>query len=125
MFLSTSDDDFDDKNNVLQSKRDQIERVKESQEKRKTDFDLSQNTNIKKVRNRLINFTSLERKLKMRKIIDRQIMNRTIRVLKRIIEYENVTNEKKNRLIQKIKKDIVVKRWMLFILVVIFVIIEC
>ncbi len=125
MFLSTSDDDFDDKNNVLQSKRDQIERVKESQEKRKTDFDLSQNTNIKKVRNRLINFTSLERKLKMRKIIDRQIMNRTIRVLKRIIEYENVTNEKKNRLIQKIKKDIVVKRWMLFILVIIFVIIEC
>jgi hypothetical protein len=110
VFLSTSDDDFDDKNNVLQSKRDQIERVKESQEKRKTDFDLSQNTNIKKVRNRLINFTSLERKLKMRKIIDRQIMNRTIRVLKRIIEYENVTNEKKNRLIQKIKKDIVVKR---------------
>ncbi len=110
MFLSTSNDDFDDKNNVLQSKRDQIERVKESQEKRKTDFDLSQNTNIKKVRNRLINFTSLERKLKMRKIIDCQIMNRTIRVLKRIIEYENVTNEKKNRLIQKIKKDIVVKR---------------
>jgi hypothetical protein len=28
-------------------------------------------------------------------------------------------------LIQKIKKDIVVKRWMLFILVIIFVIIEC
>ncbi len=110
MFLSTSDDDLDDKNSVLQSKRDQIERVKESQEKRKTDFDLSQNTNIKKARNRLINFTSFERELKMRKIADRQIIDRAIRVLKRIIEYESATDEKKNRLIQKIKKDIVVKR---------------
>jgi hypothetical protein len=110
VFLSTSDDDLDDKNSVLQSKRDQIERVKESQEKRKTDFDLSQNTNIKKARNRLINFTSFERELKMRKIADRQIIDRAIRVLKRIIEYESATDEKKNRLIQKIKKDIVVKR---------------
>ncbi len=125
MFLSTSDDDLDDKNNVLQSRRDQIERVKESQEKRKTDFDLSQNTNTKKARNRLISFTSFERELKMRKIADRQIIDRAIRVLKRTIEYENATDEKKSRLIQKIKKNIVVKRWVLFILVIIFVIIEC
>jgi hypothetical protein len=110
VFLSTSDDDLDDKNNVLQSRRDQIERVKESQEKRKTDFDLSQNTNTKKARNRLISFTSFERELKMRKIADRQIIDRAIRVLKRTIEYENATDEKKSRLIQKIKKNIVVKR---------------
>jgi hypothetical protein len=110
VFLLTSNDDLNDKNNVLQNKRDQIERVKKSQEKRKTDFDLSQNTNIKKTRNNLINFTFLERKLEMRKIINRQIIDRAIRVLKRIIEYENATNEKKNRLIQKIKKNIVVKR---------------
>ncbi len=115
MFLSTLDDDLDDKDSVLQSRRGQIGRAKGPQGKRKADFDLSQNTNTKKARNRLASFTPLERELEMRKIADRQAIDRGIRVLKRTIEYESATDEEKGRLVQKTKEDIVVKRLVLFI----------
>jgi hypothetical protein len=84
--------------------------AKKSQEKRKTEYDLSQNTNIKKARNRMINFTPLKRDLEMRKNANRQIIDRSIRVLKRRTEYENATKKKEIRLMQKIKENIVIKR---------------
>jgi hypothetical protein len=73
----------------------------------------------------MINFTSLKRELKMRKNANKQIIDRIIRVLKRTNEYENASKKRKIRLIEKIKENIVIKRWVSFIFVVIFVIIEC
>jgi hypothetical protein len=45
---------------ILQNRREQIDRAKNSQEKRKIDDDLSQNMNIKKTKNRMINFIFFE-----------------------------------------------------------------
>jgi hypothetical protein len=73
----------------------------------------------------MINFIFLKRELKMRKNANKQIIDRTIRVLKRTNEYENASKKRKIRLIEKIKENIVIKRWVSFILVVIFVVIEC
>ncbi len=61
----------------------------------------------------------------MRKNANKQVIDRVIRVLKRTNEYEHALKQKKTRLIEKIKENIVIKRWVLLILVVIFVIIEC
>jgi predicted RNA-binding protein with RPS1 domain len=54
-------------NKYSMSIRDMIERQKEYLKKRKAKKDLSQNQNIKKARNRFVNFTSLKRELKMKK----------------------------------------------------------
>ncbi len=53
----------------------------------------------------MINFTPLRRDLEMRKNANRQIIDRSIRVLKRTAEYENATKEKKIRLMQKIQRE--------------------
>ncbi len=58
----------------------------------------------------MINFTLLKKKLKMRKYVNKQIIDRIIRVLKRTNEYEHTLKKKKIRLIEKIKKNIVIKR---------------
>jgi hypothetical protein len=58
----------------------------------------------------MINFILLERKLKMRKNANKQVIDRVIRVLKRTNEYEHALKQKKTRLIEKIKENIVIKR---------------
>ncbi len=110
VFLSTLNDNHDDKNDILQNKREQIDRATESQDKRKIEDDFNQNINIKKIKNRMINFTLLKRELKRRKNANKQIIDRIIRVLKRTNEYEHELKKKKIRLIEKIKKNIVIKR---------------
>ncbi len=79
-------------------------------EKKKIEYDLSQNLNIKKIRNKLINFISLKKELELRENANRQTIDRSVRVLKRTIEYELTTKKNKIRMIQKIKKNIVAKR---------------
>jgi ribosomal protein L2 len=79
--------------------RDKIERQKEYLEKRKAEKKLSQNQNIKKSRNRLVNFTSLKRELKMKKTANRIVINRRLRSLKTTSEYINAFAKKKERMI--------------------------
>ncbi len=67
VFLSTLNNDHDDKDDIFQSRREQIDRAKESQDKRKIKNDLNQNINIKKIKNKMINFTFLKKELKIRK----------------------------------------------------------
>jgi hypothetical protein len=110
VFLSTLNDDHDDKDDILQNRREQIDRAKESQDKRKIEDDLSLNINIKKTKDRMINFISLKRELKMRKNANKQIIDRIIRVLKRTNQYENALKNEKIRLIEQIKEKIVIKR---------------
>ncbi len=90
--------------------RDKIERQKSYSKKRKAKEELSQNRNIKKSRNRLINFTSLKRDLEMKKTADRAVINRRLRVLRTTSEYINVSAKKKERMIQTIKNDVIIKR---------------
>ncbi len=90
--------------------RDKIERQKEYLEKRKAEKELSQNQNIKKSRNRLVNFTSLKRELKMKKTADRVAIDRRLRSLKTTSEYINASAKKKERMIQKSKNDVIIKR---------------
>jgi hypothetical protein len=92
------------------STRDKIERQKEYLEKRKAKKELNQNQNIKKFCNRLVNFTSLKRELKMRKTADRIAINRRLRSLKTTSEYINAFAKKKERIIQKNKNDVIIKR---------------
>jgi hypothetical protein len=84
--------------------------VQKISEKKKIEYDLSQNLNIKKIRNKLINFISLKKELELRENANRQTIDRSVRVLKRTIEYELTTKKNKIRMIQKIKKNIVAKR---------------
>jgi ribosomal protein L2 len=90
--------------------RDMIERQKEYLRKRKAKKDLSQNQNIKKARNRLVNFTSLKRELKMKKTTNRIAINRRLRSLKATKEFINVFSKKQQQLIQKNKNDVIIKR---------------
>jgi hypothetical protein len=92
------------------STRDKIERQKSYSRKRKAKEELSQNRNIKKSRNRLVNFTSLKRDLEMKKTADRAAINRRLRVLRTTSEYINVSAEEKERMIQTIKNDVTIKR---------------
>jgi hypothetical protein len=94
----------------LSSRRDRVDREKDFEEKRKAEKKLSQNTNTKKARNRIANFSFLKKKLKKRKNANRSTIDRNIRMLKRIAEYEKAFINEKKLLIQKCKKDIVVKR---------------
>ncbi len=91
--------------------RDKIERQKNYSRKRKAKKELSQNRNIKKSRNRLVNFTSLKQDLEMKKTADRVAINRRLRVLRTTSEYTNVFAKKKERMIQIIKNDVIIKRW--------------
>ncbi len=93
------------------STRDKIERQNNYSKKRKAKEELSQNQNIKKSRNRLINFTLLKRDLEMKKTADRIAINRRLKVLKITSEYINVSAKKKERMIQIIKNDVIIKRW--------------
>jgi ribosomal protein L2 len=97
-------------NNHSMSTRDKIERQKRYLKKRKVEKELSQNQNIKKARNRLINFTSLKRELKMKKTTNRIAIDRRLRLLKATQEYINVFTKKQQRLIQKSKNEIIIKR---------------
>jgi ribosomal protein L2 len=90
--------------------RDMIERQKEYLRKRKAKKDLSQNQNIKKARNRLVNFTSLERELKMKKTTNRVAVDRRLRSLKATKEFINAFSKKQQQLIQKNKNDVIIKR---------------
>jgi hypothetical protein len=92
------------------STRDKIERQNNYSKKRKAKEELSQNQNIKKSRNRLINFTLLKRDLEMKKTADRIAINRRLKVLKITSEYINVSAKKKERMIQIIKNDVIIKR---------------
>jgi hypothetical protein len=78
--------------------------------KRKVREDLSQNRNIKKTRNRFMNFTSLKRELKMKKMTNQVAINRRLRSLKATREYINVFSKKQQQLIQKNKDEIIIKR---------------
>jgi hypothetical protein len=79
--------------------RDKIERQKKYLRKRKIEKELSQNQNIKKARNRLIDFTSLKRELKMKKTTNRIAIDRRLRLLKATQEYINVFTKEQQRLI--------------------------
>ncbi len=78
--------------------------------KRKVREDLSQNRNIKKTRNRFMNFTSLKRELKMKKMTNQVAINRRLRSLKATREYINVFSKNQQQLIQKNKDEIIIKR---------------
>ncbi len=69
--------------------RDKIERQKNYSKKRKVEEDLNQNKNIKKSYNRLVNFTSLKRELKMKKSTNRAAIDRRVRSLKTTKKYIN------------------------------------
>jgi hypothetical protein len=97
-------------NNHSMSIRDKIERQKKYLKKRKIEKKLSQNQNIKKARNRFVNFTSLKRELKMKKTTNRIAINRRLRLLKATQKYINVFTKKQQRLIQKSKNEIIIKR---------------
>jgi hypothetical protein len=90
--------------------RDKIDRQKEYVKKRKAKEDLSQNRNIRKTRNRFMNFTSLKRELKMKKTTNRVAINRRLRSLKATREYINVFSKNQQQLIQKNKDEIIIKR---------------
>jgi hypothetical protein len=96
-------------NNHSMSIRDKIERQKRYLRKRKIEKELSQNQNIKKTRNRLVNFISLKRELKMKKTTNRITINRRLRLLKTTQEYINVFTKEQQRLIQKSKNEIIIK----------------
>jgi hypothetical protein len=74
----------DDEKDIKFNKREKIEQEREFLEKRKTKKKLSQNTNIKKSRGRLPHFLLLEKELKLRKNANRSIIDRSIRILKKI-----------------------------------------
>ncbi len=93
-------------NNHSMSTRDKIERQKEYLRKRKVEKELSQNQNIKKACNRLVNFTSLKRELKMKKTTNRIAIDRRLRLLKATQKYINVFTKEQQRLIQKSKNEI-------------------
>ncbi len=93
-------------NNHSMSTRDKIERQKRYLRKRKVEKKLSQNQNIKKARNRLVNFTSLKRELKMKKTTNRIAIDRRLRLLKATQKYINVFTKEQQRLIQKSKNEI-------------------
>jgi Fe2+ transport system protein B len=119
--LIFSDDEqnvADDKKNIKLNKREKIEREKDFQEKRKAKKNLSQNINTKKTRDRFFNFSSLKKELKLRKNANKSIIDRNVKMLKRISEYENVSNQEKKLLIQKCKNRIVIKRLMMFFLLI-------
>jgi hypothetical protein len=97
-------------NKHLMSIRDKIERQKNYSRKRKTKEELSQNRNIKKSRDRLVNFTSLKRDLEMKKTANKAAINRRLRILRTTSEYINVSAKKKERMIQIIKNDVIIKR---------------
>jgi hypothetical protein len=97
-------------NNHSMSTRDKIERQKEYLRKRKVEKELSQNQNIKKACNRLVNFTSLKRELKMKKTTNRIAIDRRLRLLKATQKYINVFTKEQQRLIQKSKNEIIIKR---------------
>ncbi len=86
-------------NNHSMNTRDKIERQKKYLRKRKIEKELSQNQNIKKARNRLIDFTSLKRELKMKKTTNRIAIDRRLRLLKATQEYINVFTKEQQRLI--------------------------
>jgi hypothetical protein len=90
--------------------RDKIERQKNYSKKRKAEEDLSRNKNTKKSRNRLVNFTSLKRELKMKKSTNRAAIDRRVRSLKTTKEYINASVEDQQRMIQKNKNEIITKR---------------
>jgi hypothetical protein len=90
--------------------RDKIERQKSYSKKRKIKENLNQNKNIKKSRNRLINFTSLKRELKMKKSTNRVAIDRRVRSLKTTKEYINAFVEDQQQIIQKNKNEIIIKR---------------
>jgi hypothetical protein len=90
--------------------RDMIERQKKYLRKRKTKKNLNQNQNIKKSRNRLVNFTSLERELKMKKTTNQVAVNRRLRSLRATKEFINAFSKKQQQLIQKNKNDVIIKR---------------
>jgi phosphoribosyl-dephospho-CoA transferase len=92
------------------STRDKIERQKKYLKKRKIEKELNQNQNIKKTRNRLINFTLLKRELKMKKTTNRIAIDRRLRLLKATQKYINVFTKEQQRLIQKSKNEIIIKR---------------
>ncbi len=97
-------------NNHSMSTRDKIERQKKYLKKRKIEKELNQNQNIKKTRNRLINFTLLKRELKMKKTTNRIAIDRRLRLLKATQKYINVFTKEQQRLIQKSKNEIIIKR---------------
>jgi hypothetical protein len=97
-------------NNHSMNTRDKIERQKKYLRKRKVEKKLNQNQNIKKACNRLVNFTSLKRELKMKKTTNRIAINRRLKLLKATQEYINVFTKKQQRLIQKSKNEIIIKR---------------
>ena len=92
------------------STREKIERQKGYLGKRKAEKKLSQNQNTKKTRNQLVNFTSLERELKMKKTTNRAVIDRRMRSLKTTVEYINASVKKKERMIQSNKDDVITKR---------------
>jgi predicted amidophosphoribosyltransferase len=94
----------------LSNRRDKVDRGRDFEEKRKAEKKFNQITNIKKARNRIANFSLLKKKLKKRKNANRSTINRNIKLSKRIAKYENAFINEKEFLIQKCKKDIVVKR---------------
>jgi hypothetical protein len=89
---------------------DKIERQKSYLKKRKAEKDLNQNKNIKKSRNRLVNFTFLKRELKMKKSTNRAAIDRRVRSLKTTKEYINASVEDQQQMIQKNKNEIITKR---------------
>jgi hypothetical protein len=119
--LISSDDEQNDENNKKNIKlirREKIKRKKDFQKKRKAKKKLSQNINTKKTRDRLFNFSSLKKELELRKNANKSTIDRNVKMLKRISEYENVSNQQKKLLIQKCKKKIVVKRLMIIFLLI-------
>jgi hypothetical protein len=101
LLISSNDEQnvADNKKDIKFSKREKIEREKDFQEKRKAKKDLNQNINTKKTRDRLFNFSSLKKELKLRKNANKSIIDRNVKMLKRINEYKNVSNQEKKLLI--------------------------
>jgi hypothetical protein len=83
-------------NNHSMSIRDKIERQKKYLRKRKIEKEMSQNQNIKKACNHLVNFTSLKRELKIKKTTNRIAINRCLRLLKSTQKYINVFTKNNN-----------------------------
>ena len=81
------------------SKREMSERERESQNKKKAKDELSLNSNTKKTRQRIANFTSLKQELKKRKLTNKSTINRAVKILKKTVEYENVTKNEKQTMI--------------------------
>jgi IMP dehydrogenase/GMP reductase len=104
-------DEFEmNENQHSMSIRDKIERQKNYSKKRKAEEDLNQNKNIKKSRNRFVNFISLKRELKMKKSTNRAAIDRRVKSLKTTKEYINASVEDQQQMIQKNKNEIIIKR---------------